>query len=128
MKALIKFNDFFSIDETQTSISSIPGGGSPLSMNTVIIIAVVIVVLVLLLIGLGVVVAGLLCWTCKNRHREKKGEVYETIKDVLKFRREKKKSNGISLTEQEDAYGRRSFMEEGKMNLPEVWNTDVNQV
>ena len=78
------------------------------------------------------VVAGLLCWTYKNRQREKKGEkggeVYETIKDVLKFRKKKNKSNGVSLTDQEDTYQRRSFVEEGKMNLPEVWNSDVNQV
>ena len=97
-------------------------------MNTLIIIAAVIVFLVLLLIGLGVIVAVLLCWTCKNKHGEKKNEMYETIKDALKFKREKKKSNGVSLTEQEDTYQRRSFVEEGKMNLPEVWNSDVNQV
>ena len=80
---------------------------------------------------LGVVVVGLLCWTCKNRHGEKKGEkAYETIKDALKFKREKKKkkSNGVSLTDQEDAYQRRSFVEEGKMNLPKVWNSDGQQL
>ena len=74
------------------------------------------------------VVAVLLYWTCKNRHREKKGDMYETIRDVLNFRREKKnKSNGISQTEQEGVY-RRSIVEEEKMNLPEVWNSDVNNV
>ena len=82
---------------------------------------------------LGVVVAGLLCWTYKNRHKEKKGEkdgeMYETIKDVKKFKREKKKkSNGVPLTDQEDTYQRRSVVEEEKMNLPEVWNSDGHPV
>ena len=131
MKALI--NNFFSTGDT-SSISS-PPESSPLSMSVLIIIIVVIVVLVLLLMVLGVVVAGLLCWTCKNRHKEKKGEkggeMYETIKDVQKFKREKKKkkkSNGVSLTDQEDAYQRRSVVEEEKMNLPEVWNSDGQQL
>ena len=126
MKALI--NNFFSTGDTQSSISSTPESSS-LSMNVLVIIIVVIVVLILLLIGLGVIVAGLLCWTCKNRHGKKKGEVYETIRDTLKFKREKKKkSNGVSLTDQEDTYQRRSFVEEGKMNLPKVWNSDGQQL
>ena len=125
MKALI--NNFFSTGDTQSSISSTPESSS-LSMNVLVIIIVVIVVLILLLIGLGVIVAGLLCWTCKNRHGKKKGEVYETIRDTLKFKREKKKSNGVSLTDQEDTYQRRSFVEEGKMNLADVLNSDGHQV
>jgi hypothetical protein len=120
----------FSTDKTTTPISASDGGrGSPLSRDTLISIAVVIVILVLLLVGLGVFVVVLLFWTCKHRG-EKKPDVYETIDKIRDvFRRDKKKSNGVSLTEQDGTmYQRRSFMEEEKIVLPGGLNSESNTV
>lgn len=89
----------------------------------------------LLLIGLGAFVAILLLWTYKHRQGEgesnhKIDDVYASIKDVV-FRRgdrRKNRKSGVPLTEDGDSQRSSTYVEGGKMVLPDGLNSEINQV